>query len=549
MVKTDVAGWFSQTKGDYVNDAREGAVWSAINMNKSFEYLHKQLVRKGGYSAENGGIGANAGFLDTAVGRVYFVRQYFCYTGGTQPYNYGGIKDLGLSQFFNNQSVRGAFTGDDGVTNDKHWVIQGQKSFDEKKINPSDYGKIVASGSTKFDTGIIDQNKNPIYADADWYLTDGGYVVEHRKFKTHTNSYVYPAFWADNDLPIEGVRKFIKNWSSKFSVIYYVGKKEQRRKNRAWYGRRVTIKGALSGIITVGSLALAGMTYGAASAALAAGWSGIASASGLASIGGFLGALGTFVYSFGGAVGIKAMVKGGKFLGIVASVMSLPSLVRSFFAAAGATAAANASTLTNSAVATSQGLGQTSSLYNGFAMSSELTRAGVFSGTSALAGSAGGVLGSAGATSLGAYSYANAGLANFSGANFASVGASNYNSVMFSTPQNAFKSALIGQNISPAASAAVQNSQIYLTNTLKLASQIKDAADAVNNIIGAFRQAGSYKDEDIEDNSAQTGEVVAQSSDEEYELGQRRFYERDEEYDLGLEAGTPMSNDNSLLKI
>ena len=116
------------------------------------------------------------------------------------------------------------------------------------------------------------------------------------------------------------------------------------------------------------------------------------------------------------------------------------------------------------------------------------------------------------------------------------------------------------QNVSVASFASpinslksLNNSFLYITKGLNFVSDTLDTINAVKNLIAPFRQPNTYKDEDMPLANATEDEkhVVGVSEDfdalEEEGFSVRRFFDRDVEYDLGLEAGTIMSNDGSLL--
>lgn len=95
------------------------------------------------------------------------------------------------------------------------------------------------------------------------------------------------------------------------------------------------------------------------------------------------------------------------------------------------------------------------------------------------------------------------------------------------------------------ASAMSGNSQMYLTRAMDIADFGMSAFSAVRGLNGAFREPNQFNDEDMPKNNDEKQILYMNSSDLE-NIG-RRFYERDVEYDLGLEQGTLMSNDGSLL--
>ena len=123
---------------------------------------------------------------------------------------------------------------------------------------------------------------------------------------------------------------------------------------------------------------------------------------------------------------------------------------------------------------------------------------------------------------------------------------------MFSSEANSFSSALKGYNTSAATGGitSANSSFLYLTKGLEVAKFGLKSYEAVHNLINAFRAPNEFKDDDIPQNNNEGGPVSVSSMLDEFEnagYNVRRFYDRDVEYDLGLESGTLMSNDGSLL--
>ena len=99
-----------------------------------------------------------------------------------------------------------------------------------------------------------------------------------------------------------------------------------------------------------------------------------------------------------------------------------------------------------------------------------------------------------------------------------------------------------------AAAGATSTSQLYLTTALKVVGIGSKAFALVQDIRGAFRQKGDTQDTDMQEQSDDE-KVISVNSDaqqDEEEIN-RRYYQRDEEYDIGLEGGTLISIDDSLL--
>ena len=99
-----------------------------------------------------------------------------------------------------------------------------------------------------------------------------------------------------------------------------------------------------------------------------------------------------------------------------------------------------------------------------------------------------------------------------------------------------------------AAAGATSTSQLYLTTALKIVGIGSKAFALVQDIRSEFRKHGDTQDTDMQEQSDDE-KVISVNSDAQQDDGDvtRRFYERDVEYDIGLEGGTLISIDDSLL--
>ena len=205
--------------------------------------------------------------------------------------------------------------------------------------------------------------------------------------------------------------------------------------------------------------------------------------------------------------GSKTLAKIGSKISAIGALISIGSSISNFLTSGASKAAA--STLPNYNLANSQSLNQTASLYEGVSPASWANGSNLYQNT---------------------------------------------NSVMFSSEANSFKSALYGYNVGASAAtsgiSSANSSFLYLTKALKLAELGFKSYEAINNLIGAFRTPNEFRDDDMVEPEDDDNKVSLSSSLDELEdagVGVRRFYDRDVEYDLGLESGTLMSNDDSLL--
>lgn len=335
-----------------------------------------------------------------------------------------------------------------------------------------------------------------LYQSGSRYVTQQGFMVVVDKMKNVTNSYVTSVFYASNSMPVGGIKNFIKTMDSRFRIVYE-GKK---KKKRAWYGRKITWKGVVSSVLSVGSV----WALGAAGVALS---KAVGIISTIGAVGGVIAGIGGLVVTFGMIGGSKTLAKIGSKISAIGALIGIGSSISNFLTSGASKAAA--STLPNYNLANSQSLNQTASLYEGVSPASWANGSNLYQNT---------------------------------------------NSVMFSSEANSFKSALYGYNVGASAAtsgiSSANSSFLYLTKALKLAELGFKSYEAINNLIGAFRTPNEFRDDDMVEPEDDDNKVSLSSSLDELEdagVGVRRFYDRDVEYDLGLESGTLMSNDDSLL--
>jgi hypothetical protein len=335
-----------------------------------------------------------------------------------------------------------------------------------------------------------------LYQSDSRYVTQQGFMVVVDKMKNVTNSYVTSVFYASNSMPVGGIKNFIKTMDSRFRIVY----EEKKKKKRAWYGRKITWKGVVSSVLSVGSV----WALGAAGVALS---KAVGIISTIGAIGGVIAGIGGLVVTFGMIGGSKTLAKIGSKISAIGALIGIGSSISNFLTSGASKAAA--STLPNYNLANSQSLNQTASLYEGVSPASWANGSNLYQNT---------------------------------------------NSVMFSSEANSFKSALYGYNVGASAAtsgiSSANSSFLYLTKALKLAKLGFKSYEAINNLIGAFRTPNEFRDDDMVEPEDDDNKVSLSSSLDELEdagVGVRRFYDRDVEYDLGLERGTLMSNDDSLL--
>ncbi|MBR8466167.1 hypothetical protein KDE13_07425 [Campylobacter sp. faydin G-140] len=414
MAQGKNAHWFEETSGNYFDDAKNGSVWDAINRSKQYELLHMQLVRKAQKIdplANTGGVSIRADYLLTNKGLIYFIKNYYVYTGGVQPYTYEGRLNLGLSQLFNGQNPKEKFSGDysSGITNDTQWLIVGEKVYTEQVIPPTKYGKIIDSGSGRFKIAETNCGDGVLWGRDDWFFTDKGFIVRHRHFKTHSNSFVAPAFWANNNMFVGGKKYFIEHWNEIFTATYYP-KKNKKKSSNPFKRFMQSLK---SNIPILATAALTYFSFGALSSI-----GSLVSWSGMAAIGGIIGSIGMSISLFGHYFGSNSIVKFGSYVGYIGSAISAVGAIGGALQTIGTTAKGTASTLPNQNIAHSQGANQTADLYNA---------------------------------------------------------------------------------ISPTARDTLTNSQLYLTNSLKIAGYGMQAVQSIRNLSDAFRSPNQYQDDDMQE--------------------------------------------------
>lgn len=530
-MSTEAAAFFKQTSWNFVEDAKNGMIWSMLAYNHICEYLHKQLVRKGR---------ASRVFLNTQKwGPVYFCKDereqrktwgrlakdwrapnngaYNINSGGVQPYTRDGGNNLGLSQLFNKQKPTATYNGpSEGEITDYFWVkktkvsdfsfycknfgskfsfekfraiLETYKKSDLKPYKVSTYGGLAMAQDIATKLGIAE------FEYVDNYLIDTSeatvciYVGEDipsddKPDSGSISAAAYPLFYADSDAPIMGARRWVKDWNKLYGVTYHT-----KTKKGGWYKRIIP---PVLFFLSIFLIAVSAGTYGpAAGATIGAivGSGGAVTLAGAMATLAIVGAIGGFITTLGMISGNKVLSKIGRVMGWVGAIGSIYTSVKDFFFQSAA--AQNASTATNQAVAGVQNASETCKLYDGVSVSSWIN-----TGANAGAGSA------ARASSIGGF----------------------------------------------AAAGATTTSQLYLTNVLKILSVGSKAFALVQDIRGAFRKSGDTQDTDMQEQSADE-KVVSVNSDAnmDEEHTKRRFYERDVEYDIGLEGGTLMSIDDSAM--
>ena len=531
-MSTEAAAFFKQTSWNFVEDAKNGMIWSMLAYNHICEYLHKQLVRKGR---------ASRVFLNTQKwGLVYFCKDekeqvktwghiskdwrapnngaYNINSGGVQPYTRDGGNNLGLSQLFNKQKPTATYNGpSEGEITDYFWVkktkvsdfsfycknfgskfsfekfraiLETYRKSDREPYEVSTYGGLAMAQDIATKLGITE------FEYVDNYLIDTSEATvciyvgrnapgDDKPDSGSISAAAYPLFYADSDAPIMGVRRWVKDWNKLYGVTYHT-----KTKKGGWYKRIIP---PVLFFLSIFLIAVSAGSYGpAAGATMGAlvGSGGAVTLAGVMATLAIVGAIGGFIATLGMISGNKVLSKIGRVMGWVGAIGSIYTSVKDFFFQSAA--AQNASTATNQAVAGAAGANQTCQLYNGVSVSS-------WAGAGSSAG-----LGSA-----------------------ATQGAS------------------IGGF---AAAGATSTSQLYLTTALRALSIGSKAFALVQDIRGAFRKAGDTQDTDMQEQSADEKVVSVNSdADMDEEHAKRRFYERDVEYDLGLEGGTLISIDDSAM--
>lgn len=542
MAKTNASRFFTQTSWDFVADVENGVIGMAAQRTKMIELLHKQLVRKGRAKRED--LGHISPF-----GKCYIIKDYDIKSPSTAPYNYNSKDDLGLNQFFIGQDPYKPYKGNPkkGIYHDTSKIIpKHNKIASSGKSMPvlqkdkdfiqsiTDLGYLIATNYYVYE---ISENGKPYQTDKtitsykpnaeaiakDWgkilktseytldqitrYICEGGFVVEVAKPVAPSGdrgkpgrggSYsIYPIFSKEHDMPVCGAKKWLEKWGDVYDL--YIDENNDIE--------------PFIPIIAVAMVVVTYLTAGATAGAWGAIASGTATLAQIGAVSTFLSVVGLNLTLIGSLTGKKGLVKIGRVVGFIGAVGSIYTAAKEFFFQGAAKA--GASSLPNSTIASMQGMGQTTSLYSG----------------------------------IGTNGFANATYATTSASSLSNTAVSNTNSVMFSTNQNAFASALAGHNVGAGVLSA-NTSQLYLTQALNIAKIGYKSYSLVQNIRGALREANQFNDEDMNEQSDEEKEVSTNSQTQEDESGiARKFYERDVEYDIGLEAGTLMSNDDSLLNL
>ncbi|MGH1601744.1 hypothetical protein [Campylobacter majalis] len=516
----------------------------AAQRTKMIELLHKQLIRKGRARREN--LGDLSPF-----GECYIIKDYDIKSPSTAPYNYNSKDDLGLNQFFVGQNPYKPYKGDPkkGIYHDTSKIVPKRNKMSgggyalpvpekDKELIQSilvsgylitikyyiyetnDRGARRKTDKTRtiyeVDTDAIAKDWGKILKTSEYtldqitrYICKGGFVVEVAKpvapsgdrERPGRDAYyrVYPIFSKEHNMPICGAKKWIEKWEIMYDL--YVDEDNDFE--------------AFLPIISIAVVVATYFTGGATAGAWGAIASGTATLAQIGAVSTFLGIVGLNFTLIGSLTGKKGLVKIGRVVGFIGAIGSIYTAAKEFFFQGAAKA--TASSLPNSTIAGMQGMGQTTSLYSG----------------------------------IGTNGFANATYATTSASSLSNtaVGVSNTNSVMFSTNQNAFASALAGHNVGAGVLSA-NTSQLYLTQALNIAKIGYKSYSLVQNIRGAFREANQFNDEDMNEQGDEEKQIGANTQEQENENDQaRRFYERDVEYDLGLEGGTLMSNDDSLLNL
>lgn len=512
-MRSEAAAFYRNPSGNVVADATNGMIWSAVAINKQIEFLHKQLIRKGR---------ARQFFIDTQKwGRVYYIPDalytegssilidggYNISTGGVQPYTREGRDNLGLSQLFNKQKPSEPYRGpDDGQITDSFWI--GKTDFYRFRISA---GKSI--GNIIGQTGLypsVDTFASAV--GAMHYEQTTSYVSTYHTLNGWQTSSAYIAF-ADTDrgllylgYPFRGGKTDPDEFSAYAAPLFYADSNSPimgtREFLKTWnsyhtilYKSKTKInhwKTLLSAALIIASFVVSFMaiaTYAPLATATIGGSSALG-LSGIAAIVATIGGVGGFIATIGSLSGKKSLAKFGRVMGFIGAIGSIYLSVKSLFTQS--VAAQNASTATNQAVAGASGANQTCQLYNGVSVSSW---AGTNAGASSAANAAQGV-------SIGGF----------------------------------------------AAAGATSTSQLYLTTALKIVGIGSKAFALVQDIRSEFRKHGDTQDTDMQEQSDDE-KVISVNSDAQQDDGDvtRRFYERDVEYDIGLEGGTLISIDDSIL--
>lgn len=509
MAKSDARAFFAQSSGDYTQDVKNGIIWKRIGKRRSnelaFEILHKQFIRKNrlhnGFRIFDDKYQKRTAYLqwrrmDATLpsGRgIYVIHGYNPSTKNTLPYAKDVENALGIAQFFNGQSPTAQFKGDPGqaITMADNAIISSGVLTNEFQ-NEFWYSK--NSTAKKIATLTF---KPKTWQTVRFYFYDHGFCyMESSTVAAGGSRFVdvwkIPIFYADDDTPMIGVEKFLEIWNTNHEIEAWNNPPKQK-----WYKKYLPFILAITAFFTILNPIVSGALQGTVAGAIVG-------------AGAVISAYGTLIYLKGVQYGSKTLMKIGSAASYAGGAISAFGGV--YAALSPSAVNASASTLPNYSLANSQNLSQTSSLYDGISPAS---------------------------------------WANGSGSTASSL-YQNTNSVMFSSEANSFSSALRGYNTGATASGitSANSSLLYLTKGLEVAKFGFKSYEAVSNLISAFRAPNEFKDDDIPQNNNEGGPVSVSSMLDEFEnagYNVRRFYDRDVEYDLGLESGTLMSNDGSLL--
>ncbi|MBE3030108.1 hypothetical protein CCAL9344_07940 [Campylobacter sp. RM9344] len=550
--------------GDLVEQTKNILFSKTRSATKILELLHLQLLRKARAFDKIRGALPNGE-------EAYFYLRYDIKTPSRNPYNKDSGYDLGLNQLFVGQNPYKPYNGNpkDGIYHDTVNIVTNQRSSipgitlkqsiyewtqtssivnndgyevgTEVKIiaTRKDYAGYVYKGKTYNFNDPIMQNSwteikriYPIDSGGYAWFLDCGYALvyapPHVTGKGGDNGMGYeyhdaivffmPIFYEKNNHPVMSVRTWVDEWSKNYTLII---KEDKGLGILAPIGAIIIMVAA---VMTAGAASVAASSATSAVASASASAFGIAAGSGIVGIATALG-IGLSAISVGVAlmgIGSNSQrgMRLGKKIGIIGVVFSLGASINAFFSSGAKTAAA--STLPSQTISASGGTGATAtttaSLYNGVAVQSWA------------------VGGSTSATSA-------------AGSNLSS---SVLNSGTKEVASQFGQKSVMHMSFSEALHANVfARSQNWLTRALDIVGIGAKGFGLIKDINGAFRQSNNYVDEDMVDNS-QKGEYENYSSLDEIEENSdvivRKFYTIEDEYDIGLEPGTLMSNDDTLLR-
>ena len=108
---TFLSGWKPAGK-PYVEQKKDLLLARNKSLNKMVELLHKQLIRKGRLTHRSSNF-----YHPTLRANVYYTRAYDIKSESKAPYDYYDHYNLGLNQFFVNQSPYNWYDGDPGGEN------------------------------------------------------------------------------------------------------------------------------------------------------------------------------------------------------------------------------------------------------------------------------------------------------------------------------------------------------------------------------------------------------------------------------------------------